>query len=363
MRARALAELRGVAAFAVTLACLAVSSGTPLAAEPEPSEGDGTAPSLPAEADATVVKIRTTAPKKSPWGEVLVTLARRIESESKDAAGKARLSVRFDWLVASETKAVKACEAGKVSGLAMAFGAFAPAVPELAATEVPFLFDDYTAADRALKAARPLITTLLAEKGFVLALRSENGFRQWASRTTFLARPQDFRGRAMRSGTTSVSLATYRALGASPLSIDVADVPGKLVEGVVDGYDNTLLFGRLAQWSKEITFVTVSNHSYQAAGLVWCKTWLDGLPGDLQAILTRRDGKTEELETNGISLVRRFNDELMPRQYARAGKQVRALTTDERAAFKLALAGVEKDFVETTSPRGKELLALLKKPR
>lgn len=350
-------------ALAVTLASLASGGleGFAVADDGEPVEQVEVSP--PATPGATLVKIRTSAPKKSPWGEVIVSLMRRIHAESKDATGKPRLSVRVDWAVASEAKTVKACESGKVGGIAVSFDALEPAVPELAATGIPFLFADHAEADRGMRAARPLIATLLAETGFVLALRTESGFRQWASRTGFLLRPEDFKGRAMRSQATNVSLATYRALGALPQSIEAAEVVDKLIAGAVDGYDNTLLFGRLAQWSKEITFVTLSNHSYQAAGLVWCKTWLETLPVDLQAILTRREARTEELEASGLTLSRRFNDDLMPRQYLRAGKQLRELREDERAAFKAALVKVEKDFLEQASPRGQELLALLRKKR
>jgi len=344
--------------FAVVLVLL--SPGGVFADDGEPAEQVDVAPAPP-DPGATVLKIRTIVPRRSPWGEVLIGLSRRLEAEGKDAAGKPRLAVRVEWQVTSEAKAVKACEAGKVGGVAVSFAALTASAPELAATALPFLFDGYDQADRALKGARSLIAEILAARGFVLALRIESGFRHWASRRSFLLTPDTFKGKALRSQPSNVSLATYRALGAVPQTIDGAQVNEKLSSGDIDGYDESLVFGRLAQWSKDITFVTLSRHSYEAAGLVWCKSWLESQPSELQASLTRRDAKTEALELSGLMLIRRFNDDLMPRQYLRAGKQLRELTKDERGAFKAALGDVERQFSESTSPKGRELLERLRR--
>jgi len=318
------------------------------------------------EADAAgtyTLRIRTAVPRKSPWGELLTNVATRIKNDSKDAAGKERINIKIYWQVKSEASAVRACTDGKAGGIAVSLGALAGSVPEMEATEVPYLFDDYAQADKAMKAAEPLIAEILKSKGFIFAVRGENGFRQWASKTAFLNTPEAFRGRAMRSQPAGVHKAMYTALGATPNPLQISDVPTSLTNGVVDGYDNGILFARLANWSDAITYVTMSNHIYQGAVIAWCKPWFDKLPPDLQQILTVRDEKTATLERTGLDLVRVFNDKLMPEQYKKAGKQLKELTPAERAAFKKALAPVEATFRSTASPKGIELLDLLKKSR
>ena len=318
------------------------------------------------EADAPgtyTLRIRTAVPRKSPWGELLTNVASRIKNESKDAAGKERINIKIYWQVKSEASAVRACTDGKAGGIAVSLGALASSVPEMEATEVPYLFDGYAQADKAMKAAEPLIAEILKSKGFIFAVRGENGFRQWASKTGFLNTPAAFKGRAMRSQPAGVHKAMYTALGATPNPLQISDVPTSLTNNVVDGYDNTLLFARLANWADGITYVTLSNHIYQGAVIAWCKPWFDTLPPDLQTLLTKRDAQTATVEKTGLDLVRAFNDKLMPEQYKKAGKQLKELTPAERTALKTALASVEAGFRSSTTPKGVELLDLLKKSR
>lgn len=337
-------------ALVAALVSLATSA---LAAEPEPANPEPPPP-LPG---ALLVKIGTSSPKKSPWGEVLVNLTRRLALDSKDAAGKPRLAPRIDWQ-ASEKRAVASCESGKYAGIAVSFGALSASVPELAAIELPYLFDGYAKADRALESARPIIVELLRDKGFLFVMRGEHGFREWASKTAFLAAPSDFRGRTLRVA-SPVGRSVAESLGAVAKAFD--DVPARLVAGELDGYEGPLLFARQAQWSKEITFVTMSRHAYEGAAFVWCKPWLDTIAPELQAMLTRKHPGNDALEARGFELARRFNDELTPRQYERAGKRMRELTPAERDAMKLALAPIEAAFAAATSPKGQALLAILKR--
>ena len=318
------------------------------------------------EADAPgtyTLRIRTAVPRKSPWGELLTNVATRIKNDSKGADGKERINIKIYWQVKSEAAAVRACTDGKAGGIAVSLGALASSVPEMEATEIPYLFDNYAQADKAMKAAEPLIAEILKSKGFIFAVRGENGFRQWASKTSFLTTPAAFKGRAMRSQPANVHKEMYRLLGATPNPLQISDVPTSLTNNVVDGYDNTLLFARLANWADAVTYVTLSNHIYQGAVIAWCKPWFDTLPPDLQAAITKRDAQTATLEKTGLDLVRVFNDKLMPEQYKKSGKQFKELTPAERAAFKTALAGVETSFRKSASPKGVELLDLLKRSR
>ncbi len=336
-----------------TLTCLGAAA---LMALPTIASAQDPAPAADAAAEQTYrLKIRTVAPKASPWGKLLVKLARNLKKES---AG--RIKVKVYWQSKSEPAAVRQCLRGKVGGIAVSNGALSSAVPELMATEMPYLFDNYGQADRAFSASAPIMKEIMGNAGFIYALRGENGFRHFASKDGFITSPGDLAGKKMRSQPAKNHLAMYKALGATPSPIQVAEVPTSLANNTVTGYDNTLLFGKLANWADNIKYVSLSGHIYQGAVIAWCKPWFDGLPADLQAILTKSRPKLEKV---GLKLVRAFNDKKMPSQYADAGIEVKSLSGGQKAAFKSATASVESEFRGATTEAGRKLLDSLKNNR
>ncbi len=312
--------------------------------------------------DVNTLRIRTVAPKASPWGELLTSLAKRIKQDTNGA-----VKVKIYWQSKSEPAAVRQCSQGKVGGIAVSVGALASAVPELNATEIPYLFDNYAQADKAFTAAKDVIKKLMENRGFILAVRGENGFRHFASKDRFLTKPSDLGGLAMRSQPSQTHQDMYTALGATPNPLQVADVPTSLQNNVVRGFDNTLLYGKLANWVTDVNdpgtdgirYVTLSSHIYQGAVVAWCKPWFDKLPADVQAALTKDD---PALEATGLKLVRAFNDKLMPQQFKKLGIQMKELSAGEKAAFRNALSSVEARFLKSV-PSGKELLDKLKSNR
>lgn len=337
--------------LALAGAAFALTSLTASAAFADDDSG-----ALTCTADAPcIVRVRTVAPKASPWGKLLVLLSDSIKKESNG-----RLVLTVYWQSKSEPSAVRQCLSGKVGGIAVSNGALASAVPEMTATEIPYLFDDYRQADRALDAARPLLTDIMQKAGFIYALRGENGFRHFAAKDRFIESPADLAGKSMRSQPAKHHLSMYKALGATPNPIQVAEVPGSLGNNTVTGYDNTLLFADLAGWSAEIKYVTLSGHIYQGATVAWCKPWFERLPPELQQVLTEARPKLEQV---GLGLVRIFNDKKMPEKYAKDEIKVKPLSAAQKAAFKAATAPVAVEFRAETSDSGRKLLDLLEASR
>ena len=163
----------------------------------------------------------------------------------------------------------------------------------------------------------------------------------------------------MRAQKAMPHIAMYKALGASAQTLAVSEVTTSLANGVVNGYDNTLLYAFATQWYKEIKFVTLSAHIYQAAVVVWCKKWFDKLPPDLQkVVMTVPPGE----EQKGRRMVRAMN-RLLKSKYISGGVQIKSLSGGQKAAFKRATAGVEAKFRATTSGMGRKLLQVLKSAR
>ena len=314
------------------------------------------APAPQASAQEFTLRIGSVAPKGTPWSALVNREKKRIQAES---GGRIKVKTYLGGKLGSEGSLVRRCQKGQVGGIAVSNGAIGAAAPELYATELPYLFDNFKQSDKALDAAVELVREILKGKGFVFHMWGENGFRHFASKHKLFKKPSDLAGMKMRAQPAKPHVDMYKALGASAATIAVGEVTSSLANDVVTGYDNTLLYAYATQWHKEIKYVTKSAHIYQAAVVTWCKPWFDTLPEDLQKIVL---GVKPTDVKKGRAAVRAMNKRLV-KEYGKSGIQVHEPSSAEKAAFKKATAGVHDKFLGTASAKGKELYNLLKSNR
>jgi TRAP-type C4-dicarboxylate transport system substrate-binding protein len=296
------------------------------------------------------LKIATIAPPSTPWATVMTRIKKAF---SKDFP-KEQLKVKtyLGGALGGEKDLVSRCLSGGLGMIGVTSGAMATVVPELNVLELPYLWTDEKQVDKAL--AGPLGDALKAameKKGFVLFAWSENGFRHFATRDRFIHQVKDLRGLRMRAQPSYVHTSMYKAFGAAANPMPAPEVPGALSSGVVDGYDNSLLYAFATQWYNNIKFLTVSSHIYQPAVIVYCKKVFDKLPADMQAKMATH---TPKIEAAGRALVRSGNRAAL-KSHEAAGIKVE--TQKNREAFKSAAKSVWDEFVKNT-PDGKKLLDL-----
>jgi C4-dicarboxylate-binding protein DctP len=309
-----------------------------------------------AQAQEFTLRIGSVAPKGTPWSALLTREKKRIQAES---GGRIKVKTYLGGKLGSEGSLVRRCQKGQVGAIAVSNGAIGGAAPELYATELPYLFDNYKQVDRALDASVDLVREILMKKGFVFHMWGENGFRHFASKQKFFKKPSDLKGMKMRAQPAQPHVDMYKALGASAATIAVGEVTSSLANDVVSGYDNTLLYAYATQWHKEVKYVTKSAHIYQAAVVTYCKAWFDTIPPDLQKVLL--NAKASDVK-KGRAAVRAMNKRLIT-EYAKSGIQIHNLTASEKAAFKKVTAGVHQRFLSNASAKGKELYQLLTSSR
>ncbi|MCA9538169.1 MAG: TRAP transporter substrate-binding protein [Myxococcales bacterium] len=313
--------------------------------------------SAPAMADETEIsfKLATVAPSRTPWADLLSRYKKKVAAAVGE---KVKVRVFLNGIKGDEQSSVRQVFKGTLQGAGVSTGALATLVPELSVLELPFLFDDYTEADRILDGpARPIIEKLLEAKGFKLLMWSENGYRSFGSTKGFIRTPADLDKVKMRSQENEVHLMTWRALGASPVPISVGEVQSALQTGVVLGFDNTPLFTQAAGWNQQIAYFSVSRHIYQPAAVVVNKAWFDGLPADVQAALL---APAAELQDKGRKAVRAL-DPLLIKNFSVGDNKVEVyeLTEAERDAFRQQTRGVWDEFRKSTSDDGRALLDMI----
>jgi tripartite ATP-independent transporter DctP family solute receptor len=119
---------------------------------------------------------------------------------------------------------------------------FSRLVPEIGALNLPFVFDNYDQVARALEGpVGATIEAKLAAKGFTVL-----GWMQWGPRHVMNSkRPLrtlgDFKDLKVRVQPNETFLATFRALGANPMALDLKDIHAALRQGDVDSYEGPYL--------------------------------------------------------------------------------------------------------------------------
>ncbi|MEM7437469.1 MAG: TRAP transporter substrate-binding protein [Myxococcota bacterium] len=310
-----------------------------------------------AEEGEYVLELGSVVPPGSPWALQLKEVKKYIE---KNTDGRVKVKLRLGR--SNERSLARRVASGSMQGFAGSVGGLSSIVREVNVIEAPYVFDTVEDADKALDDPEVIaqVKKILAKRNLVFALWGENGFRSYFSRRP-IRKPDDMKGVRYRSQEAVAHVEAYKAIGASPVTIDVANTMTSLQTGVVDGFDNTPLFAMATTWYQglddEERNLFLSKHSYQPGIVVYSKKWFDTLPKDIQEVLV---SIPYELTTWGREQVRKM-EPILIKNLVRYGYEVHEPTTAERAAFKAQEKGVPEKIAKETGPSGQALLKAVRK--
>lgn len=142
-------------------------------------------------------------------------------------------------------------------------------VPEYAVVMMPFIYDGYDHAHRALDgAAGAALAELAAEQGFVVLGNWEWGFRQITNSKRPIESSADIQGLKMRVPNEIQLMAMFEALGAATETIAFPELYMALAQGVVDGQDNPIPTIYHQKFFEVQSYVALTNHVYNTQMLV-----------------------------------------------------------------------------------------------
>jgi TRAP-type transport system periplasmic protein len=281
------------------------------------------------------------APEGTPWAEEMKGIKARVEKES---GGRMKVSLFLGGRRGNENEMLAEVRRGKLQAVGLSSGSLAMEVPELQCLEFPFLFRDGEEVDAVLEG--PIGNKLVKkaeERGIILAVWGENGWRSIATRSKQVVKPEDVKDLRVRAQESQINVAFWKALDAAPTRIPLNEVLSALKTNVVDGYDQTPLYMSAAEWHKEIQYFTLTEHTYQGAAIIYNKAFLDSLPEDLRKIVLT---DTEETGRRNRKAVRKMGHELL-QEFRDAKIQVRELTEEERAPWRERTKKVYAQFENT----------------
>lgn len=301
-----------------------------------------------------VLKFSHVVSMDTPKGQAAELFKTRAEKLTK---GRVRVEVYANSSLYKDKDELQALQDDKVQMLAPSLGKLGPfGVSEFELFELPYLFPTKEALYKVTDG--PIGKSLLAKlepKGLLGLAYWDNGFKVMSANKP-LHSVADFKGLKMRVQSTSKVLdAQTRALGATPLVTNFADVYPGMKNGTIDGADNppsNMYTQNMHQVQKH---VTVTNHAYMGYAVVVNKKFWDGLPADIR---TQLEVALREATAYEKAMSQVDNERAIDGMKKTGKTTVYVPTAAEDAALRKTLAPIQSQVEDRI---GKDLLMSISK--
>jgi tripartite ATP-independent transporter DctP family solute receptor len=236
----------------------------------------------------------------------------------------------------SDPAALRMLLAGEVEFITLMGGILGQAVPAAEIQGVPFAFSSERQAHGSMRG--PLGDYLrreMAAKG-IHAFRDgvlENGFRHIVSIERPVRSAADLAGFRMRIPDGRMFDEAFRALGATPVVVNIRELFDALRERKVDGQENPLAVVEVNRLYEVSRHVSLTGHMWSGFNLLGNLAFWQRLPAALQEVVNR--AVATHIERQRV-FTRRFNRSLETRLAAERGMSFTAADAD---SFRRVLSG------------------------
>ena len=263
------------------------------------------------------------------------------EAILKETGGKVDIQVFPNNQLGSDTDMLSQVRSGAIDFFTLSGLILSTLVPVASINGIGFAFKDYeqvwAAMDGDLGAH---VRGAIGKAGLVAFDKIwDNGFRQITSSTKPINKPEDLKGFKIRVPVSPLWTSMFKALDASPASINFSEVYSALQTRIVEGQENPLAIIQTAKLYEVQKFCSFTNHMWDgfwflANGKMWEK-----LPADLKAIVTKHINAAALAERNDV---RRLNNTVEVELKVKGLTFNQVDTTSFRATLKKA--GFYKDW-------------------
>jgi TRAP-type transport system periplasmic protein len=218
-------------------------------------------------------------------------------------------------------------------------------VPKLGFVDLPFLFQTRDQARAAMDGALGgfLAAKIEARVNYRILGWYENGFRQISNRLRRVQVPADLKDMRIRVLPSDVQARTFELLGAVPVRCDLTEAIAGIKAGTLDAQENPFANTVTYGVHKFHHFHTVTNHFYISRPIFLHRPSFEAWPADLQNAM-------REAVARAVGFQRELaiaEDRDARAAIEAAGCEITALTADEHAQFRAAVAPLLDDARRT----------------
>ncbi len=234
-------------------------------------------------------------------------------------------------------------------------GHLADQIPEVGVFTLHYLLSDDSEVNRRVLASPDLLAlfeTPYASRNLKLLAFVPEGWMTWTANKP-LRTPADFEGLRIRTMTSDMAAATFRAYGAEPQQTPFSQVYSDLQLNKIDAQTNPVFAIEEMDFYEVQSTLTVARPAQFISSVVTNGDWYKGLPETQQRWL---DNALREVAEVAWKAQERLNQARLESMVEAGQLEVVRLNDDERAAFAQASRQVREDYVAATGERGREIL-------
>ena len=273
----------------------------------------------------------------------------------EESGGRLQINIFPSSQLGNDTETLTQLRSGATEFFSLSPLILSTLVPNAAISGIGFAFPDYASVWKAMDGELGAYARAeIGKKGLVPMEKIwDNGFRQITSSTKAINTPEDLAGFKIRVPPSPLWQSMFTAFGASPTTINFAEVYTALSTGTVDGQENPLAIASTAKLYEVQKNVAMTNHMWDGFWFLANKRSWEALPEDLRDIVAKNlNSKADEQRADTAKLNETVREELT--------KLGMTFTDPDNAAFrnKLREAGF---YGEWKGKFGDEAWAILEK--
>jgi len=233
-----------------------------------------------------VYKYANNLPETHPMNLRARDMAAAIKQETN---GRFELQIFPSSQLGSDTDTLSQIRSGGVEFFTLSGLILSTLVPAASINGMGFAFPDYDTVWKAMDGDLGAYIRAQIAKANLIAMDKiwDNGFRQTTTSTKPIQTPVDFRGMKLRVPVSPLWTSMFKALDASPASINFNEVYSALQTKIVDGQENPLAIIATAKLYEVQKYCSLTSHMWDGFWFLANRRAWESLPDDVRGIVAK----------------------------------------------------------------------------
>jgi TRAP-type transport system periplasmic protein len=280
------------------------------------------------------LRVSAAVPQDHPFGSGVAKLA---SCAAEKSGGKMKFQGFWSASLGSDLQAIQAARSGLLEMVVASTSPLVGIIPEVGVFDLPFLFANEKEADTVLDGPPgQRISQKMQSVGLVNLAYWENGFRHMTNSSRPIAKWEDLQGLKVRVMQNNIFLDTFKNMGANAVPLAYGELFTALETRAVDGQENPFANIETAKFYEAQKYLSITQHAYTPAVILFSKVLWDKLSQDEQAVLTEcaAQARDEERKVNRAESAKALDklkqhgmvvNEISPDEMARMREKAKAV--------------------------------------